>query len=1061
MCRLTKRHSSAKYNCFCRRHQPDILGCSKQIKTSLIPDIKCWLCYMPVIFHRAYCLHYIKKVKTEKEANEKDAKQLNHSTNIFHAERLRDRRDNIIVSDVKERIIVRDVPEVFHTLNTGVHENSDILFARNDLDKRLFLDVSSLNIAPSLSMANLHDCTDNAIGNFEEQDFSGVISDLDRNDGANLQEVKSTNISWETSNSTAFDNILDLRDFEQDDLERIITVNSASIDNADLQEVRDLKCSHGCIQLSEETDDPVISNIHLDETRHGLNYFLKRFDNTDNYSGDECRGEIKDEGKISETKLDSGLGDSIKTISIDCSLTSVSNESEGNCASGILLENACTKDENLSYDGTHIVPTPEGKIATLFNIQNLHLWSYTNVTLYRNLRKKKKWMLCRRRKQDSSLGYESSHSFEQSISDESSHHLCEFLLQVRCAGDSYGNTSNCNKCNHVLSVSSAKVFDIPLIEESEKAVPIILFPWLIGSEIRFICPVEYIVMPASLKNYFNKVTKGTLTREEMMAYEWIRYASFHSFPRSIDMSSTRLANAGFYSTGSGTQARCFCCKVTHDRWSRGDDPYEVHRRISPNCPFLRVEAHCPQNIPIYQQDDQNTSRVNENSCHPMQAQHTPSIERINPASAQASSALARDSAVQNEQESFKKSGLIPKSSTRTETKETSDSNHFAIQPNTAGRQYSYNNQSMQNDALLAAHIDDNRITQISRPEARGLPVSTLEGAPLSIAQQPTDDAHNTEYSNPENFSFRPHQDSRVGNVPGNQSTSPSRGPLRTTERPKHLDYQIMEQRIKSFTGWPLRLDQTPQQMAEAGFFYVGVQDYVRCFQCGGGLRNFEPGDNPWIEHTRWYPQCAYVRGKKGQRFVDAVAKKQQELLAQQGSQNVIDTFPSNSASLNQSASTGSRPSRDSASLKEDSPGKQASLNKNANQIIAALSGHSKQNVDARLFGPASLAYLVPGNTPEHLNRRARENDSQQEAFNVPETSSMPPFDPKSILEENARLRNSSRCKVCQQREAVIAFLPCGHLATCESCAPTQTVCCVCHKKILASIRTCKIAEPQA
>ena len=26
----------------------------------------------------------------------------------------------------------------------------------------------------------------------------------------------------------------------------------------------------------------------------------------------------------------------------------------------------------------------------------------------------------------------------------------------------------------------------------------------------------------------------------------------------------------------------------------------------------------------------------------------------------------------------------------------------------------------------------------------------------------------------------------------------------------------------------------------------GYGDYVRCFFCGGGLRNWEPGDDPWV-----------------------------------------------------------------------------------------------------------------------------------------------------------------------------------------------------------------------
>ena len=50
--------------------------------------------------------------------------------------------------------------------------------------------------------------------------------------------------------------------------------------------------------------------------------------------------------------------------------------------------------------------------------------------------------------------------------------------------------------------------------------------------------------------------------------------------------------------------------------------------------------------------------------------------------------------------------------------------------------------------------------------------------------------------------------------------------------------------------------------------FSGTADCVRCFQCGGGMRNWEFGDEPWIEHARWFPTCAYVKHCKGSHFID-------------------------------------------------------------------------------------------------------------------------------------------------------------------------------------------------
>ena len=52
------------------------------------------------------------------------------------------------------------------------------------------------------------------------------------------------------------------------------------------------------------------------------------------------------------------------------------------------------------------------------------------------------------------------------------------------------------------------------------------------------------------------------------------------------------------------------------------------------------------------------------------------------------------------------------------------------------------------------------------------------------------------------------------------------------------------------------------------FSSSGFGDCVRCWFCGGGLRNWEDGDMPWIEHARWYPSCEYLKQRKGDLFIE-------------------------------------------------------------------------------------------------------------------------------------------------------------------------------------------------
>ncbi|XP_021365270.1 uncharacterized protein LOC110458047 isoform X2 [Mizuhopecten yessoensis] len=92
--------------------------------------------------------------------------------------------------------------------------------------------------------------------------------------------------------------------------------------------------------------------------------------------------------------------------------------------------------------------------------------------------------------------------------------------------------------------------------------------------------------------------------------------------------------------------------------------------------------------------------------------------------------------------------------------------------------------------------------------------------------------------------------------------------------PKHPQYAQMDTRRRSYqnAGWPRdNVLQTPEQLAASGFFYTGDGDTVRCHYCDGGLREWEPEDDPWVEHARWFPFCKFVLKIKGIDFIQASA----------------------------------------------------------------------------------------------------------------------------------------------------------------------------------------------
>ncbi|KUI73959.1 Baculoviral IAP repeat-containing protein 5.1-A [Cytospora mali] len=88
-----------------------------------------------------------------------------------------------------------------------------------------------------------------------------------------------------------------------------------------------------------------------------------------------------------------------------------------------------------------------------------------------------------------------------------------------------------------------------------------------------------------------------------------------------------------------------------------------------------------------------------------------------------------------------------------------------------------------------------------------------------------------------------------------------------------LDYEPFYQyhnRLASFLSWPLNWEMdsvkpAPELLARAGFFYHAEEPYtadnVICPLCHISLDEWEPTDDPMLEHKRRSPFCSFVRGR--------------------------------------------------------------------------------------------------------------------------------------------------------------------------------------------------------
>ncbi|AAZ67406.1 ihibitor of apoptosis (iap) [Trichoplusia ni single nucleopolyhedrovirus] len=86
---------------------------------------------------------------------------------------------------------------------------------------------------------------------------------------------------------------------------------------------------------------------------------------------------------------------------------------------------------------------------------------------------------------------------------------------------------------------------------------------------------------------------------------------------------------------------------------------------------------------------------------------------------------------------------------------------------------------------------------------------------------------------------------------------------------KYPNFDNVVKRINSFRNWPRnRTDYI--DLAEAGFFYTGLGDRVKCFYEGCTLSDWSCDRVPWQQHARWFPNCRYVLFVKGRDYVQRV-----------------------------------------------------------------------------------------------------------------------------------------------------------------------------------------------
>lgn len=211
-----------------------------------------------------------------------------------------------------------------------------------------------------------------------------------------------------------------------------------------------------------------------------------------------------------------------------------------------------------------------------------------------------------------------------------------------------------------------------------------------------------------------------------------------------------------------------------------------------------------------------------------------------------------------------------------------------------------------------------------------------------------------------------------------------------------------EERLQSFQGIQHPIDH--DRLAQAGLYSTGEADRVLCFSCGGGLKGWEPEEDPWEEHAKHYPGCRFLLTEKGQEFINSIQLQ------------------------NKAAS-----SHQNGFSKDESEALQSSIAQKAIEM----------GLDPCLVERTILERKrITGSG--HSSVQALVEDC------LSNTAAPQEDDPLKKLE---KLQREKQCKICMDRDICMVFIPCGHLVCCQQCSASLDKCPICCGVISQKIKT--------
>lgn len=346
-----------------------------------------------------------------------------------------------------------------------------------------------------------------------------------------------------------------------------------------------------------------------------------------------------------------------------------------------------------------------------------------------------------------------------------------------------------------------------------------------------------------------------------------RLETFQSWPSESPAFIKDLVEAGFVYTGQDDIVFCCRCKKVFADWKDGESPLQRHKSENGSCSYLldretflqsgQMPSHvfrpCPgesfesstatgpgpeasirqtqtlEEANAYQNTNPNILFVNNSTLHINLDEDDMEIRRT------------------GNFDQSRRNADVPKLIIPTMKYEPSIQRNLSPKKSPSPYTHQQHNMSPQFSEVTSHTTSAMHQQQTINPQSAMTitPQTRAIVAPQSRMSQSTSPRpHVNTYSSP-----------NILEQPSNRNSSPN-----ILNQPYIRNGNMANKiaRLHTFLTWPQEVRIEPLELAEAGFYYLGKDDGVKCYRCEIALRNWEDEDKAWTEHTKWSPNCPLV-----------------------------------------------------------------------------------------------------------------------------------------------------------------------------------------------------------